>query len=136
MTGSHHSAHIAALLDELQRIPAASLPADTHAALAEAIRCGEIDGLYRPFGSQEWNVTFSGLAPSMEPRMPLTAWVEHWRAGRSPIDTHIWQQTLAQTRAQVATMSAEVAACRTELDALRQDVADYGASLGVDHAER
>lgn len=126
------SAHIIALLDELQRIPAASLPGDTRAALAEAIRCGEIDGVYRPHGSSEWNVTFSGLAPAMEPRMPLAQWVMLWQAGHSPVDTHIWQQTLAQIRAQVATVSAEVTACRTDLDELRQDVAAYGASIGVD----
>lgn len=87
------------LLDELQRIPSAALPGDTRQALAEAIRTGEIDGLYRPFGSPEWNVTFADMPPAVDPRMSLARWVEHWQAGRSPSDAHMAAYTAAQAHA-------------------------------------
>ena len=77
------------LLDELARVPDALLPGDTRQALAEGLRSGELDNLYRPLGSPEWNVTFSALPPYVDPRMPLAAWVAHWQAGRSPSDAHM-----------------------------------------------
>lgn len=77
-------AEVAALLAELARIPDRWTPGATRAALAEAIRTGEVDGLYKPLGASWWNVTLTGLAPTVDPRMPLTEWCAAWQAGKSP----------------------------------------------------
>ncbi len=93
------AASVAALLAELAGIPSTMLPGETRGALAEAIRTGEIDGLYRPFGSTTYNATFSALAPYVDPRTPLAAWVAHWQAGRSPSDAQMAASTAAQAHA-------------------------------------
>ena len=76
-------AHVAALLEELKRVPKRLTPGDTRAALAESIRCGEVDGLYKPLGAGWWNVTLAALPPHVDPRIRLAEWVELWQAGKS-----------------------------------------------------
>ena len=117
--------HVAALLDALQLVPDALLPGDTRQALAEAIRTSEVDGLYRPIGSDQYNVTFSAWRSGLDPRMKLSAWVEAWQAGRSPSDVHATAQIALQLRAvqrEAAAVRAEIAACATDLAQLRQDI--------------
>lgn len=117
--------HVAALLDELQRVPAASLPGGCRQALAEAIRTSEVDGLYRPIGSDQYNVTFSAWPPALDPRMKLSAWVEAWQAGRSPSDVHATAQIALQLRAvqqEAAAVRAEIAACAVAVEQLRRDL--------------
>ena len=133
--------HVTALLDELATIPPTALPGDTHAALAEAIRTGEVDGLYRPIGSDQYNVTFSAWPTALDPRMKLSAWVAAWLSGRSPSDVHATAQIALQLRAvqqEAAAVRAEIAACATDLTQLRMDIqhADQSDQPDTDASRR
>ncbi|HZC05162.1 MAG TPA: hypothetical protein VE338_05945 [Ktedonobacterales bacterium] len=75
-----HDADIATVLAALKQVPRAALPGDARAALTREIRRGVVDGLYRPMGSDRYNVTIAELPPYIDPRVPLDQWVAWWRA--------------------------------------------------------
>lgn len=77
-------AEVRRLLKELERIPERLTPGKTRQALAEAIRTGEIDNLYKPTGAGWWNVALAGLPPTVDMRCRLAEWIAWWQAGKSP----------------------------------------------------
>lgn len=97
------SADVSYLLNELARVPRAELPdGAAREALAAAIRRGEIDGCYRPFGATQHNLTWAHLAPTLDPRVTIAQWLDWWRAGKDPIAERIAEQCARQAQAAAA----------------------------------
>lgn len=87
LAAAEQAAEQAALLTFLASVSRDELPdGPARAALEEAIRAGEVDGLYRPFGYRYHNVTLAGLPPYIDPRVKLAKWRAWWDAGLSPED--------------------------------------------------
>lgn len=90
---------IVELLATLAAIPQSELPdGAARDALIEAIRCGEVDGLYRPVARPHHNVTLAHLPADVDPRITVAQWAQWWRDGKNPRDELLAEHTAAVAR--------------------------------------
>lgn len=68
--------HIADMLATLVSISQDDLPdGDAREALADAIRAGEVDNLYRPMGADYYNIAWAHRPAWEDPRQRLSDWL-------------------------------------------------------------
>lgn len=75
---------VAELLQVLETVPRDELPdGPDRNALASAIRLGEVDNLYRPFGADYHNITWANACAEEDPRQRISDWLEARRTYQS-----------------------------------------------------
>lgn len=95
---------VAELVRVAERIPTDELPdADARQALIEAIRAGQVIGVYTPRSYARHNIELAGCPRDMDPRISAEQFTAYWRAGRtgaSVVEQHIATQRAMQRQAQ------------------------------------
>lgn len=97
------AASVASLLEALERITRAELPdGAAREALAEAIRCGEVIGVYTPTSHTRHTIELAYLPRDIDPRTTAKQWATWWNAGKSPTTEHLAEQRAIQAQARAA----------------------------------
>lgn len=93
---------VADLIRAVARIPRTELPdGAARDALIEAIRCGEVIGVYTPHACHRYNIELAGMPRGIDPRITAAQWRAWWDAGKHPTDAHVAERRAEQLQARL-----------------------------------
>lgn len=93
---------IAELIATINQIPRDELPdGPAREALVEAVRVGEVIGVYKPHTFMLYNIELAGVPRDIDPRVSCVDWRAWWDAGKNPTAAHIAERRAAQLQARL-----------------------------------
>lgn len=101
------AATIAQLLAAVAAIPRDELPdGDARQALADAVRAGDVIGVYKPHTYPLHNIELRDVPRDIDPRVSCADWQRWFLGGLDPAEATIAEQRARQAAAQVTAQAA------------------------------